>query len=577
MKQQKKKYLGTLWVLLPLLVLMLVLCFLAVMGQPEFEPLNLLQSIAVSVLCSIIASILFCSLQAAISKDDQEERIKAFREIDHKLDSQMQLYASGIVSLRKKSYYDENGTFWLEMIESTSDHLDMVGHSCNRWFDEEFRKVFIRKIEKMAKRGQDVRIVLSGKRPDMQKVKKTDPENKAEADLTKLEHTCVELYQIWKVLPKKKRKHLKVYLADRSVVTHMYIRTDNSCFVSPYVLDRSNYGNSFLLEIKENTEYSKCFENNFNDLLRSKYTEKIEFGGKMIKKKVYHTTNTYSGSDWNREKTTKYVFEIADHSIEAGYFEHYRDDVLVKTVIELPQSYGCPSKCKFCASSAIEEFQLLTADEMMELFEYIYDEMKLETNPYVLLTMTGMGDLYFNFDNVMEFLQRVGRYRNIYITVSSCLWNVQMLKRMESLSDQLRIRNIQITYVSHDQETLEAVIPFYQKIFYDFEALLEYIRHSAHDYYRINYIMIRNINDSMDAFKQFQKMITPAGHNIVVRISKLNETRATKRNDLYPTEVSALETLQRLLEKSCKKSYIFYANVNDNMNCGQLITESGEI
>lgn len=573
----KKKYLTILWVLLPLLVMMLVLCWLAVNGQQTFDLLTLLQSIAVSVLCSIIASILFCLLQAALSKDEQEEHLRVFQEIDEKLDAQMQLYASGIVSLRKKSYYDENGTFWLKMIKSTTNHLDLVGHSCNRWFDEEFREVFIRKIHQIVEQEKDVRIVLSGKRPDMQKVKKTDPENKAEVYLTKLEDTCVELYQIWKVLPENQRKHLKVYFADRSVVTHMYIRTDDSCFVSPYVLDRMNYGNSFLLEINENTEYSKCFENNFKDLLRSKLTEKIEFGGDMIKRNEFHTTNTYSGSDWNREETTKYVFEIAGYNIEAGYFEHYRDDVFVKNVIELPQSYGCPSKCKFCASSAIEEFRPLTADEMLELFEYIYREKKLETKPYVLLTMTGMGDLYFNFDNVMEFLQKVGRYRNIYITLSSCLWNVQMLKRMESLSDQLRIRNIQITYVSHDQEKLAAIIPLYQKLEYDFAALLEYIRLSKHDYYRINYIMIQNVNDSMDAFEQFQKLIAPAGQNLVVRISKLNETGATRRNHLYPTKVSELEKFQQLLEKSCKKSYIFYADVNDNMNCGQLITESGEI
>lgn len=297
----------------------------------------------------------------------------------------------------------------------------------------------------------------------------------------------------------------------------------------------------------------------------------------MIKKREIHVTNTYSGSDWNREETTKYVFELAGYHIEAGYFEHYRDDELVKNVIELPQSYGCPSKCKFCASSAIEEFRLLTADEMLELFDYIYREKELKTKSYVLLTMTGLGDLYFNFDNVMEFLQTVGQYRNTYITLSSCLWNVQMLKRMESLSGQLRIRNIQITYVSHDQERLAEVIPFYQKMPYAFEALLEYIRLSKYDYYRINYIMIQNLNDSKDAFGQFQKMIMSSGKNLVVRISKLNETGATKRNHLYPTEVAALEELHQMLEKSGVKSYIFYANVNDNMNCGQLITESGEI
>lgn len=275
-----KKYKMTLWVLFPLLVIMLAVCCLAVAGQETFDLLNVVQNIAVSIVCSVIASILFCFFQVAASEDEHEEHLKVFQEMDQKLDSQMQLYASGIVSLRKKSYYDEKGTFWLDIIKSASNHLDLVGHSCNRWFNEEFRGVFIQKIRQMAKQERDVRIVLSGEKPDLQRVKKTDPENKAEAKLSKIELTCVELYQIWKALPEKKRKYLKVYLADCSEVTHMYIRTDASCFVSPYVLDRSNFGNSFLLEIKANTEYSKCFEDNFNDLLGSESTQRIEFGGK---------------------------------------------------------------------------------------------------------------------------------------------------------------------------------------------------------------------------------------------------------------------------------------------------------
>lgn len=104
--------------------------------------------------------------------------------------------------------------------------------------------------------------------------------------------------------------------------------------------------------------------------------------------------NYYSGSNWDFEKTTKYIFELDGRKMEAGYFEHYKDGSLVKVVLEMPQSYGCPSKCGFCATSGIEEFHVLTAAQLTELFKYLYEDNSLEDHQYVLLTMTGMGDLF---------------------------------------------------------------------------------------------------------------------------------------------------------------------------------------
>lgn len=77
--------------------------------------------------------------------------------------------------------------------------------------------------------------------------------------------------------------------------------------------------------------------------------------GMRLKKKIT-VDNQYSGNGWNFEKTTKYIFEMDNIVLEAGYFEHYMDDEYVKSVVELPVSYGCPAHCGFCAASAIDRF-----------------------------------------------------------------------------------------------------------------------------------------------------------------------------------------------------------------------------
>ena len=283
--------------------------------------------------------------------------------------------------------------------------------------------------------------------------------------------------------------------------------------------------------------------------------------------------NFYSGSNWDFERTTKYIIDLDGIQIEAGYFEHYKGNTFVKAVIELPQSYGCPSKCRFCASAAIEGCHLLDADTLEEMFYYIYQDNNLQKQQYVLLTMTGMGDIFFNYKNVELFLKRIKDTKNLYVTLSSCLWNVDLLKKVHGLSKYISIRNVQITFITDDNEILSRIIPYYQSKEYQMREVLDYIKTSEEQYYRVNYIMIKNINDSEEIFRRFCNLLNEVKDKVIVRISKLNETKATKRNQLQSTDINKLEMLQKSLQKENIKSYIFYAHKNDNMNCGQLITE----
>lgn len=291
-----------------------------------------------------------------------------------------------------------------------------------------------------------------------------------------------------------------------------------------------------------------------------------------IKKKIC-VENYYSGSDWNFEKTTKYIFEMNGRELEAGYFEHFRDGVFVKAVIELPQSYGCAAKCLFCASASIPQFEILQAEAMEEMFDCLYEENHLSEKEYVLLTMTGTGDLFFNYDNVERFLLRAGKRKNIHVTLSSCLWNEELLGKVRCLGREVNIRNVQITYVTDEKETLSSIIPFYHKHNYDFRKLISTIEKFEETYYRINYIVIKGVNDSKEDMEKLCRYLMKARQKVTVRIARLNETGTTRKNHLQPTEIAALEELQVILQKAEIKGYVYYAQKNDNMNCGQLITE----
>ncbi len=536
------------------------------------------QNILLSILCSVVASIFFILIQKVFTRDDNKELGKQLDIIETSLRRQNELYDSGILSIHPKAHFDKEDDFWRNIIDNTDNRLDLIGHSLSNWFKNEYRDIFCEKIIKMLEQEKEVRIILSANKFEPELVKQAFWKKINKNLLNKVEKTILYFYELAERIDENKKQFLKVYVTDLKEVTYLYIRTDYQCIISPYILSPTNNQNSFLLELQSGTEYAKTFEDDFNDMI-----ERLEFINLSLQKleiiknmeivQYIKCDNRYAGSDWNREKTIKLVFQDDNRKYEVGYFEHYLNDRFIKSVIELPISYGCLSKCKFCASAAIDDFSQMNADQMQKLFEYIYFNNFLYEKDYVLLTLTGTGDLFFNAENVREFLLRLSTYKNLYVTLSSCLWNLQLLKMFDQLSDKLRIRNIQLTYISSKENIIRNIIPIYQERKINFDEIVNYIKSSNKKYYRINYILIEGLNDTIEDFNILKNILIEIKDIIIVRISRLNETKSTKRNNLHPTSIEIMEQFKEILSEAGIKSYIFYSEKNDNMNCGQLITE----
>lgn len=270
----KKRYVGAIVVTGILSLIFIGVLIVAECTKKPPDILGMFQNMAMSILCSIVASILFCMLQISDSKDKDKEETEfkqsvneRLGQIDEKLRRQNILYDSGIVSIREKSFYDKDGKFWKDIINSASNKLDLIGHSIHKWFDEEYKDAFVGKISSMLKDGKEVRIILSGQKPDMEKIREVERTGKGRHSLSKLESTCLELRQIAHKLPKNK-KQLSVLITDINKVTYMYIMTDRRCFISPYIYSATNSAGTFLLELEKGVDYSKCFERDFQEMLR---------------------------------------------------------------------------------------------------------------------------------------------------------------------------------------------------------------------------------------------------------------------------------------------------------------------
>ncbi len=292
----------------------------------------------------------------------------------------------------------------------------------------------------------------------------------------------------------------------------------------------------------------------------------------------YITENHYVGNGWNFEKTSKYIFVNGQEYIEAGYFIHYLKTgnhlEEKKHVIELPSSYGCQMKCGFCASSRIVNTHALPVEEIYEIFTYIMNHNHLEKKKDILVSMMGIGDLYFTINTVEKLLQKIhDNYGSICFSVSSCHWTETMLTKIETLNNFMNFRTIQVTYITHDTKKAQDIIPYYKKNTYDINAIIQMIQQSSIDKFKINYILIKGFNDSDEDFTAFIAKFNEIKNKLIIRISRINVTQASETNGIASASVERmLEFRENLLEQGYQ-AYLFYSHKNDNMNCGQLITE----
>ncbi len=302
----------------------------------------------------------------------------------------------------------------------------------------------------------------------------------------------------------------------------------------------------------------------------------------MILSNVYYVEGQYQTRSWSAEKTYKYVFEVEGGYVESGCFIHYVDKGMTQYtehVIELSSSIGCAMRCAFCASSDIKKIRTLTAQEIFDIFYYIYQDKvpRFPDSTRIVVSFLGIGDLFYTIESVLAAMEMIFRIdHRILFNLSSCFWTPEMLKKVEAFSLVDNIKTIQITYISAKPEITKRHIPGLSKFSFTFKKIIaDMVSAFPQRKIRINYLVIKDVNDSSEDFYMFANMLKGMESRVFVRISKLNTTVAANTNNLFPPDVSQMTELMKILQGANIEAYLFYSYQNDKMNCGQLITEGG--
>lgn len=273
-QEKRKKWPRDYWYVIVLCIFaaLLIISAFALEGQKETPDCSSVwQNIILGAMSSLVASVIVIFIQKAFARDEREELTKRLKLIEEALGNQSVLYKSGIRSIHPKVYFDEKGQFWTNILNNTENKLDLVGHSIRTWFYPEFRDTFFKKVKTMLNEEKEVRIVLApNSKPRLYRVFNADRgrfewRGTAESKAGQTIGALCELLQDIDDL--QKRKYLKVYVADPTKVTYMYIRTDEQSIISPYIFSPTNSPQAFLLELESTSAYARAFERDFEDMI----------------------------------------------------------------------------------------------------------------------------------------------------------------------------------------------------------------------------------------------------------------------------------------------------------------------
>ena len=219
------------------------------------------------------------------------------------------------------------------------------------------------------------------------------------------------------------------------------------------------------------------------------------------------------------EKPTIFVKQVASDGTIKLLLE-MKDGAKVETVLMrynygnvacVSSQVGCNMGCKFCASGLLKRQRNLESHEMVGEILVLNDLLK-DTNERVShIVVMGTGEPFDNYDNVMSFIRIVNDQKALaigarHITVSTCGLPDKIIKYGQ---EGLQI-NLAISLHAPNNELRNKIMPVNKA--YPLEVLIPAVKkyiELADRRVTYEYIMLKDVNDSIEHAKQLVELIKP--------------------------------------------------------------------
>jgi len=271
------------------------------------------------------------------------------------------------------------------------------------------------------------------------------------------------------------------------------------------------------------------------------------------------------------DKTIKYVFKLDDDLImEVTYI----DNNTGKDIICVATQTMCAMACSFChLTDYIGKLKLrnVTAEELVQSVDYIYDELELEKNDRVLLiSYMGCGEPLLNLDHVehsMRWLMK--NYENIRFGLSTMLpkggWSnlFELAGVVKRNKIPLKI-HLSLHYTNDEQRNkhMPNALDIKPAI-----SALEFYKNLTKNSVEIHYTMIKGENDSIGNALVLSRLIE--GRGIPVKFLRFNDKDSS---DSEKAEMEVLNDFRAFLEgEEIETEYYEPPGISLGASCGMFL------
>lgn len=207
----------------------------------------------------------------------------------------------------------------------------------------------------------------------------------------------------------------------------------------------------------------------------------------------------------SKDGTIKLLLELEDGSrVETALMPYrYGNAVCVSSQI------GCNMGCAFCASGLLKKKRNLEVHEMVGQV-LVMNSLLEEKNARVShIVVMGTGEPFDNYDNVIDFIRIVNHPKALaigarHISVSTC----GLIPGIMKYANEGLQSNLAISLHAPNDEIRNKIMPISKA--YKMEDLMEAVKYyekTAGRRVTFEYIMLKDVNDTLECAKQLVKLI----------------------------------------------------------------------
>ena len=262
------------------------------------------------------------------------------------------------------------------------------------------------------------------------------------------------------------------------------------------------------------------------------------------------------------KQTVKAVISLADGlKIESVLMRHSdkRNTVCVSSQV------GCALNCSFCATGKAGFKRNLTALEIVE--QVLFFERYLKKEKVTNLVFMGMGEPFFNYDNVLQAIRMINDKAGFnlgarHISISTC----GIVEGINKFSDEKLEVNLAISLHAPNDELRQKIMPINKK--YPIRDILGAVdSYIAKTKRRVmfEYVMIDGVNDSLVQAEELAKIMKR-------RLYFVNLISCNPTGIFTPSSSLTIKKFKEVLEKRGVATTLRYRFGDDiNAACGQLV------